>query len=205
MDKLILRRDLQYIAHAIKDGSRVLELGCGDGELLHYLHNEKKVDARGIEISQSGVSNCVKNGLSVIQGDADVDLKFYPEKCFDYAVSSQMIQATANPKEVLQEMMRIANCAIISLPNFGYWFNRLYLVLKGRMPVSDTLSYQWYETPNIHFSTMKDFEILCKELGYKIRKQFYLLPSGEELGFFRSLFSNLFCEKCVFVLTHGDK
>ncbi|MCE3233309.1 MAG: methionine biosynthesis protein MetW [Rickettsiaceae bacterium] len=196
-----LRKDLQNIAHLVPKGARLLELGCGDGELLQYLLHKKSVDGRGIEISQSGVSKCVKNGLSVIQGDADTDLQYYPDSCFDYCVSSQVLQATRHPKEVLQEMMRISKHAIISTPNFGYWYNRLYLVLKGRMPVSSTLSYQWYETPNIHFSTLKDFDHLCRELGYKIEKKIYLQPSGEVLtSLFAKLFPNLFSEKCIFVL-----
>ncbi len=204
MDKLDLRQDLQYIANIIPEESRVLELGCGDGELLKYLVSEKNIDGRGIEISQSGVSKCVKSGLSVIQGDVDLDLKFYPDKCFDYAVSSQMLQATSHPKEVLQEMMRIAKYSIVSMPNFGYWFNRFYLLLKGRMPVSGTLSYQWYETPNIHFSTAFDFEMLCNELDYVIEEKIYLNPRGSKIPPFFSIFSpNLLSEKCIFVIKNG--
>jgi methionine biosynthesis protein MetW len=196
-----LRADLVHIADLIMENTRLLELGCGDGELLHYITQNKKVDGRGIEISQSGVSNCVKSGLSVIQGDAETDLKFYPESCFDYAISSQVIQATRHPKEVLQEMMRIAKCGVISIPNFGYWFNRVYLAFRGRMPVSSTLSYQWYETPNIHFSTLKDFDDLCKTLGYKIEKRIYLQPSGQQLcSPIAKMFPNLFSEKCIFVI-----
>jgi methionine biosynthesis protein MetW len=196
-----LRRDLQQIYDLIPKEVRVLDLGCGYGELLQHLTHKKNVDGRGIEISQSGVSACVKNGLSVIQGDADTDLKYYPDNCFDYIISSQVLQATRHPKEVLQEIMRISKRAIISTPNFGYWYNRLYLVLKGRMPVSSTLSYQWYETPNIHFSTMRDFNVLCYELGYKIEKKIYLQPSGEKLSNpLAMLFPNLFSEKCIFVL-----
>jgi methionine biosynthesis protein MetW len=198
-----IRADLKNIANLVPKESRLIELGSGDGLLLQYLTQIKKVDGRGIEISQSGVSKCVKNGLSVIQGDADTDLKYYPDTCFDYAVSSQVLQATKNPKEVLKEMMRISKRAIISTPNFGYWYNRVYLCLRGRMPVSSTLSYQWYETPNIHFSTIKDFDALCRELGYKIEKKIYLQPSGEVIsGTIARLFPNLFSEKCIFVLSH---
>lgn len=201
MEKNELRTDLVHIADLIKENTRLLEIGCGDGDLLHYITHTKKVDGRGIEISQSGVSSAVKNGLSVIQGDADTDLKFYPEDCFDYVVSSQVIQACRNPKEVLQEMMRIGKCSIISIPNFGYWYNRLYLAFCGRMPVSSTLSYQWYETPNIHFSTVKDFEDLCKTLGYRIEKQIFLHPCGKKLcSPITKMFPNLFSEKCIFVI-----
>jgi len=201
MHKNQLRPDLKHLAKLVKKESRVLEIGCGDGDLLYYLTHEKNIDGRGIEISQSGVSTCVKRGLSVIQGDADVDLKFYPQECFDFAISSQVIQATRNPKDVLQEMMRVSKSAVIAIPNFGYWFNRVYLGLNGRMPVSSTLSYQWYETPNIHFSTAKDFEALCAQLGYKITKSVYLQASGKPLkNPIARLMPNLFAEKAIFVL-----
>lgn len=198
---MILRPDLKYIADVITDEARVLDLGCGDGELLHYLTGSKKIDGRGIEISQKGVSTCVKNGLSVIQGDADVDLKFYPDECFDYTISSQMLQATRHPRDVLKEIMRVSKKAVISIPNFGYWYNRLYLLLCGRMPVSGTLSYQWYETPNIHFSTIRDFEYLCREMGYVIEKRVFLSASGQPLSLLSQFISpNLMSEKCIFVL-----
>jgi len=202
MEQENLRADLQQIADIIEKESHIMEIGCGEGALLAYLSERKNVDGRGIEISQSGVSKCVKNGLSVIQGDADEDLQYYPEKCFDYAVSSQVIQATKHPKDVIQQMMRIANKCIISIPNFGYWYNRYYLTFKGLMPVSKTLSYQWYDTPNIHFSTAKDFEILCDELGYKIEKKIYLQPSGEIVSSpWATAFPNFFSEKCVFLIS----
>lgn len=191
---------LQNIANLIAENSHIMEIGCGDGELLAYLSEHKKVDGRGIEIVQSDVSKCVKNGLSVIQGDADEDLQYYPDGCFDYAVSRQVLQATRSPKDVLQQMMRIANKSIISIPNFGYWYNRYYLCVKGRMPISKTLSFQWYDTPNIHFSTVKDFEVLCSELGYKIEKKIYMQPSGEIIPAWAKALPNLFSEKCLFVI-----
>ncbi len=192
-----LRPDLQSIANLIKEGSRVLDIGCSEGELLYHLAKYKKVDARGIEISQSNVSKCVKSGLAVIQGDADFDLKFYPDKCFDYVISSQMLQATRHPREVLQEMLRIGNKVVVSIPNFGYWYNRMYILLKGRMPVSSTLPYQWYETPNIHFSTVKDFEILCADIGCKIETKLFLSPSGSKSV---KIAPNLLGETGVFLL-----
>jgi methionine biosynthesis protein MetW len=201
MEQKDLRPDLKHIASLIEKNSHIMEIGCGDGLLLEYLTKNKNIDGRGIELSQKGVSRCVKSGLSVIQGDADEDLQYYPDLCFDYAVSSQVIQATKNPKDVIQQMMRIANKCIIAIPNFGYWYNRYHLTIKGRMPVSKTLSYQWYDTPNIHFSTIKDFEILCKELGYKIEKKIYLQPSGEVASSPWALaFPNFFSEKCVFMI-----
>ena len=172
-----LRPDLEAISNLIASGSRVLDIGCFEGELLYHLSKHKSVDGRGIELAQGNVSKCVKSGLAVIQGDADFDLKFYPDHCFDYVISSQMLQATRHPKEVLKEMLRIGNKVVVSIPNFGYWYNRVYIMLKGRMPVSETLPYQWYETPNIHFSTMKDFEILCAEIGCVIENKLFLSQS----------------------------
>lgn len=193
-----LRPDLQCIADLVKNGSRVLDIGCSEGELLSYISKHNNVDARGIELSQSNVSKCVKNGLAVIQGDADLDLKFYPQKCFDYVISSQMLQATRHPRDVLIEMLRIGNKVIVSIPNFGYWYNRLYILLKGRMPVSSSLPYQWYETPNIHFSTVKDFEILCADIGCKIETKIVLAPDGRSSV---TTLSNLLGETGVFVLS----
>lgn len=192
-----LRPDLQVIANLISEGARVLDIGCCEGEILYYLAKKKKVDARGVELLQSNVSKCVKNGLAVIQGDADTDLKFYPDQCFDYVISSQMLQATKHPKEVLLEMLRIGKKVVVSIPNFGYWYNRLYLLKNGRMPVSKTLPYQWYETPNIHFSTVKDFVLLCKNIGCNIEMQLFLSScDGKNI----KIMPNIFAETAVFLL-----
>lgn len=197
----MMRKDLTIIADLIHDGAKVLDVGCGKGELLTSLAKDKNVDGRGIEISQKGVSSCVKNGLQVIQGDADTDLIYYPDHGFDFVVMSRTLQATQNPKKVLIELLRISKKAIISIPNFGYWYNRYYLGFRGRMPVSKTLSYEWYETPNIHFSTIKDFLILVDELGFKVERKFYIKGDG---GFLppamRRLSANLLAEYGVFCL-----
>jgi methionine biosynthesis protein MetW len=196
-----LRPDLQIISNIIKNGSRVLDIGCFEGELLYHLAKHKNVDARGIELIQSNVSSCVKRGLAVIQGDADTDLKFYPDKCFDYVISSQMLQATRHPKDVLKEMLRLGKKVVVSIPNFGYWYNRLYLLINGRMPVSETLPYQWYETPNIHFSTIKDFHVLCLEIGCKIEEKIFLSPCGSKNV---TILPNILGETGVFVLGKGN-
>ncbi len=193
-----LRPDLLCIANLVAHGARVLDIGCFEGELLCHLAKYKDVDARGIEISQNNVSKCVKTGLAVIQGDADTDLKFYPPKCFDYVISSQMLQATKHPREVLQEMLRIGNKVIVSIPNFGFWYNRVYLLFSGRMPVSKSLPYEWYETPNIHFSTMKDFETLCANIGCKIERKLFLWPKCNKNV---TLLTNLLGQTGVFVLS----
>lgn len=165
---LPLRVDLDIIANMIEPGSRVLDVGCGDGALLDSLAQKKNVDGRGIELSQEGVNACVTRGLSVIQGDADTDLRDYPDDAFDYVILSQTIQATWEPKEVLLQMRRIARHSIVSLPNFGHWRVRLQLLLNGRMPVTQNLGYKWYDTPNIHLCTLYDFVDMADEAGFTI-------------------------------------
>ena len=140
----------------------MLDVGCGDGELLRLLAETTDVDARGVEISQQGVNDCVARGLSVVQGDADVDLADYPDDGFDYVILSQTLQATRNPRQVLEQMLRIGKRAIVSFPNFGHWRIRWQLGLRGRMPVTENLSYAWYETPNIHLCSIRDFVTLVE-------------------------------------------
>ncbi len=152
-----LRRDLQLIADMITPESRVLDIGCGDGALLDYLNNHKSVDGRGIEISQDGVNACVTHGLSVIQGDADTDLVNYPSDAFDYVVLGQTLQATHNPKNVLEELVRIGRFAIVSFVNFGHWRIRWRLLAHGRMPVTAGNDFRWYDSPDIHLFTLRDF------------------------------------------------
>ena len=162
------RIDLTLIAEMITRGSRVLDVGCGDGELLALLARTKDVDGRGIELSQEGVNACVSRGLSVIQGDADTDMYDYPDDAFDYVILSQTIQATRNPREVLKQMKRIGRHAIVSFPNFGNWRIRLQLLWSGQMPVTRALDQAWYDTPNIHLCTVRDFVGLCDDLGFHI-------------------------------------
>ena len=193
-DRKSIRVDLQLIADMIESNTRVLDAGCGNGTLLDYLGNFKQVDGRGIEISTEGVNACVSAGLSVIQGDVETDLKDYPDKSFDYVVLSQTLQAMRDPREVLHQLTRIGNRAIISFPNFGYWRYRLYILLKGRMPVSDTIPYQWYDTPNIHFCTIRDFQLLAEEMGLTIEKKLFLGSSSR-------FFPNWFSPQAVYLLT----
>jgi len=196
-----IRVDLQRIAEIIAPGSRVLDIGCGDGGLLYYLVHEKQVDGRGIEIKQERVHLCVSRGLSVIQGDAEMDLKDYPAQSFDYVVLSQTLQATYTPKEVLSEMLRIGRHAVVSFHNFGYLRVRLDLLLRGKMPIWGAFNRPWYETPNIHNCTIRDFIDLCKELGVVIEKRVSLDHSSRTgrsgLAYF---FPNLFGKQAVFLL-----
>ena len=196
-----LRADLQVIADLVVPGSRVLDVGCGDGALLAYLDAQKRADGRGVEISQTGVNSCVAHGLSVIQGDADADLKDYPSDAFDYVILSQTLQATHNPKLVVSEMVRIGRRAIVSFPNFGFWRVRLNLLFGGRMPVTKALGYAWYKTPNIHLCTLKDFVAMCREVGVTIEKGIALAHTGHASDIHPTgLFTNWLAEQGVYLL-----
>ena len=196
-----LRQDLRLIAEMIEPGSRVLDIGCGDGALLAYLARQKSVDGRGIELSQSGVNACVGHGLSVIQGDADRDLEAYPAGAFDVVVLSQTLQATHRPRRVVEELVRIGRRAIVSFPNFGFWRIRLRLLLTGRMPVSHCLAHPWYETPNIHLCTIRDFVALCDEIGVRVDRSVTLDRQGQPYSLDpRGSLANLLGEQGIFVL-----
>jgi methionine biosynthesis protein MetW len=197
-----LRSDLRLIADMIEPHSRVLDIGCGDGALLAYLARAKGVDARGIELGQSGVNACVRHGLSVIQGDADRDLEAFPNGAFDVVVLSQTLQATRQPRLVLEELLRIGKQAIVSFPNFGFWRIRLSLFFRGRMPVTELLHNRWYDTPNIHLCTIRDFVVLCDQIGTRIERSLTLDRHGRPFTLDpRGSLANLLAEQGVFVLS----
>jgi methionine biosynthesis protein MetW len=168
MTTTAIRPDFAEILRLVPRGARVLDVGCGEGALLELLVTRNEVDGRGIEISPQGVSHCLARGLSVVQGDADRDLDYFPERSFDYVVLSQTLQAVQNPRHVLGELMRIGERVVVSLPNFGHWRVRLDLLLHGRMPVTGVLPEPWWATPNIHLCTLADFTALCDDLGLAI-------------------------------------
>ncbi|MDX2074450.1 MAG: methionine biosynthesis protein MetW [Alphaproteobacteria bacterium] len=196
-----LRPDLQAIAGMVAPGSSLLDVGCGEGELLAWLKENKSTQGRGIELSQQGVHRAIAKGLSVIQGNADTDLAFYPDQAYDYAILSQTLQTLRDPREVLTHLVRIARHAIVSVPNFGHWKNRLYLAYKGRMPVTKSLSYAWYDTPNIHFCTISDFVDLCGLLELSIEQRIYVNQFGVPGTFNnRGIFANVFGEQGIFMI-----
>jgi methionine biosynthesis protein MetW len=163
-----VREDFREIARLVQPGSRVLDVGCGEGDLLELLASEKGVDGRGLEISPEGVSACLARGLAVVQGDADRDLDYFPAQAFDYAVLSQTLPQVRQPRHVLAELLRIGRRTIVSLPNFGHWRVRLDLFVSGRMPLTRALPDPWWATGNIHLCTLRDFTALCDDLSLKI-------------------------------------
>jgi methionine biosynthesis protein MetW len=195
------RVDLLLIAEMVAPGSRVLDIGCGDGTLLRILADKQAVDGRGIELSQAGVNSCVAQGLAVIQGDADTDLAYYPDLAFDYAILSQTIQATYSPRHVLEQLLRIGKHAVVSFPNFGHWRVRTQLMFGGHMPRTDNLPERWFDTPNIHLCTIKDFLALCDDMGVKVERAIALNAYGTKLVSMPLFAQNLFGEQAVFLLS----
>ncbi|MBV9991103.1 MAG: methionine biosynthesis protein MetW [Alphaproteobacteria bacterium] len=196
-----LRPDLAAIAEMIPEGARVLDVGCGDGQLLEHLKTTRQVDGHGLELSQQNVNACVARGLAVIQGDADADLHEYPSQVFDVVILSQTIQATRNPRAVLDHLLRIGRRTAVSLPNFGHWRVRLSLALNGRMPRTRALDYPWYDTPNIHLCTIADFTALAAEAGADIERALALRADGRTHPMRSDAWGpNSFAEGAIFLL-----
>ena len=200
------RVDHLLMLDLVPAGARVLDIGCGDGALLALLRDRRGIDGRGIELSREGVNACLAKGLPVIQGDADTDLANYPDAAFDVVVMSQTIQATRQPREVLEHLLRIGRHVIISIPNFGHWRVRAELALRGRMPMTDLLPEAWYETANIHHCTIRDFVGLCRVLGARIETAAALDSRGHAMRFALPWWVwNLFGAQGVFLLTKKDR
>lgn len=164
----VIREDFREILRLVRPGARVLDVGCGEGELLELLQREKGVDGQGLEISPAGVSACLARGLAVVQGDGDRDLDHFPTRAFDYAILSKTLQQMREPRHVLSELLRIADQAIVSVPNFGHWRMRVSLMTRGRMPETRALPDPWWATANIHLCTLRDFTDLCEDLDLRI-------------------------------------
>ena len=200
------RADHLLIAEMVEAGSRVLDVGCGDGALLHLLSSTKAVDGRGVELSREKVNQCVTRGLSVIQGDADRDLADYPDQAFDYAILSLTIQATREPKTVLANLLRIGRRAIVSFPNFGHWRVRTQLLFTGRMPMTPNLPEPWYTTADAHLCTIKDFVDLVELVDAEVEEAVAFNSNGKRLPIKRSIsLQNLLGEKAVFKLKRKSR
>ena len=169
-----MKKEFKIISEFIENNTRVLDVGCGDGTLMKYLKDEKNVDTRGLEISKNNVQDCTSKGLSVIEGNAEKDLHQFPNLSFDYVILSQTLQAFYNPEKVIDDLLRVANKAIVTIPNFGHWKVRIHLLLKGTMPITETLPNEWYSTPNLHMCTIKDFFNFCSKKKIELYKSIAL-------------------------------
>ncbi len=191
----------KIVCSLIPKKARILDLGCADGKLLKILKNEKNIDGLGVEISQDSVLKALQKGLNIVQGDLDKGLGEFQNSSFDYAILNQTLQSTKNPEFVLYEMLRVAKKCIVSFPNFAYWKVRLYLFFKGKMPKSNVLPYEWYDTPNVHLLTISDFFEFCYKRNIKIEKSIYLTKKKARSGFLIKNIANFFSEEAIFVIT----
>ncbi len=196
------RIDHDIISSIVSKGSRVLDIGCADGKLLHMLKNKKNVTGQGIEIEHNKVELCLKKGLSVVEGDANKEITYFPNNSFDYVVLSQTLQTVQKPRLVLKEILRVGKKAIISFPNFGHWLCRLQLSVLGRMPVTEDLKLPWYDTQNIHLCTIKDFDSLTKDMLFKIEEGYGIDRRKNIMRKYNGLsYLNLFAAHAVFLIS----
>ena len=196
-----MKKEFQIITELIENNKRVLDVGCGDGTLMKHLKDNKNIDTRGLEISKNNVQLCISKSLSVIEGNAERDLQQFPDLSFDYAILSQTLQAFYNPEKVIDDLLRVANKAIVTIPNFGYWKVRLHLLLKGTMPITKNLPDEWYNTPNLHMCTIKDFYNFCSKKNIELYKSIAL--SGEKTSQINKInlnIKNLYSELGIFLI-----
>ena len=196
-----MKNEFKVIADLIEKNTRVLDVGCADGILMEFLRDNKSIDIRGLEISKEKVQKCIEKGLTVIEGNAEKDLKQFPDKSFDYVILSQTLQAFLNPELVISELLRVGKKAIVTIPNFGYWKIRLHLLTKGTMPITKTLPDEWYNTPNLHMCTIKDFVFFGKSKNFKIFKSLALNKKNVSLINNTNLeIKNLFADLGIFLI-----
>jgi methionine biosynthesis protein MetW len=196
-----MKQEFKIIANLIEKNTRVLDVGCGDGTLMQFLKDNKEIDVRGIEISQNNVQKCIEKGLTVIEGDAEKDLAQFPDSSFDFVILSQTLQAFLDPEKVISELLRVGKKAIVTIPNFGYWKVRLHLLIKGTMPITRTLPDEWYNTPNIHMCTIKDFFNFCFERKINLYKSIALQNlKSSEINISNLRFKNLSAVLGIFLI-----
>tara|TARA_Y100000992_G_scaffold296143_1_gene257971 strand:- start:449 stop:1045 length:597 start_codon:yes stop_codon:yes gene_type:complete len=196
-----MKSEYKIISDIITENAKVLDVGCDDGSLMEFLKKNKNVNIRGIEISKDKVQTCVSKGLTVIEGDAEFDLKQFPDKSFDYVILGQTLQAFINPEIVIEELLRVGSKAIVTIPNFGHWKVRVNLLVQGTMPITKTLPNEWYNTPNIHMCTIKDFFKFSRKINFKIFKSFALMNKNvSSINSSNLSFKNLFCELGIFLI-----
>ena len=196
-----MKLEFKIIADLLEENTRILDVGCDDGTLMEFLKKNKNVDIRGIEISKKKVQVCISKGLTVLEGNAEFDLKQFPENSFDYVVLGQTLQAFVNPEIVIKELLRVGKKAIVTIPNFGHWRVRLNLLTRGTMPVTKTLPNDWYNTPNIHMCTIKDFVKFSKTINFKIYKSLALMNKNvSNINNSNLSFKNLFAELGIFLI-----
>jgi len=196
-----MKKEFQIISELIKENTRVLDVGCGDGTLMKHLKDNKNIDTRGLEISKNNVQDCISKGLSIIEGNAEKDLHQFQNLSFDYVILSQTLQAFYNPEKVIEDLLRVANKAIVTIPNFGYWKVRIHLLFKGTMPVTENLPNEWYNTPNLHMCTIKDFFNFCSQKKIELYKSIAL--NGEKTSLINKNninIKNLSSELGIFVI-----
>ena len=197
-----MKREFEIISELLPNNSRVLDIGCGDGTLINFLSKEKNIDVRGLELDEENVEACISKGLSVIEGDAETELSQFPDKSFDFVILSQTLQAFYNPVTVLEHLLRIGKSSIVTIPNFGYWKVRTSLLFFGRMPETGSLPYKWYDTPNLHMCTIKDFYELCKSRNISMKKIIGINNNRTSLIHNNNIkLKNLFSEVGIFLIS----